>query len=925
MQATPDPDHRKDRTARSRARPADLLMTPERLGAFWPSPLSFSRSLLRDLARQGCAVRRESFALDAQGEGSAVYRVTIGSKLFSYCVLSCSVPDEEKTDRVIGVKWDVMAALMAGEPTPERLAALRRELPKQKVGRADGDTLVWLRANKSMRAFRHTVSRLAEGLEPDPSVLMSTGYLLRTTAFYANGKLGTIAFEGLRQLGALYEPYHAQIMSAWLLREFSFDLVEHLARAGSKLAVPLSPQARRMSGVGNSAGVGIVPFILRHPRIIDGWVRAHESLLARIRAETVEPDGVELARFSELLARAELYFDALPEQDGGHFVEPRQIAAELRRAAVALGEMLGEPLGEAGVRGRPIAGSRGLDLGREHVCAETQEALNVIVMELYPGLVEAAQRLLTVEEELWLRPGMTLSELKLCIEDKYGWVGEVLARNDRRDVFWYRSDEAGEPRIADRGASDWSRREVFMDLAIQIAELRRATEPLSPDMEIADFLLQRPDLYEAVRRAEADLSYGEVRANLVDGRLAPLPLIRFVLAFYGMERFTPGSTRWVRGTFLQGAPTAEDLAQGQAGDWPFPVGWLAPLAKQRKAGGSVVSFRAEKQNLEGDGKRSIEIKPSYGYTLLPLGDAASVRVALPELSYLCELALRSAGMPQGAAQKAGELTAFAEIVAGSGLSAVAQALGANKTQGQGLCGFPGAARQGALHSLSCGGLGLTHFAPYLLEKAQALVGRSPSPVALRIEDAGPCADILPGLALELAGRNVGVVAVMQAASPARSAPGWMIVAALPSAQGGERLPDLLTMRVREPVRALREMADGGMPSPRAFFEPGGPDFEAAGREALWLWLTKSPTLIAEARIAAAIRARSAIAIDGSAESCTLEESTALAARRDWAQRFGLELPVSLLAPVVEAADKVLLASSEEGSVEGGKTASWGNG
>jgi hypothetical protein len=464
-----------------------------------------------------------------------------------------------------------------------------------------------------------------------------------------------------------------------------------------------------------------------------------------------------------------------------------------------------------------------------------------------------------------------------------------------------------------------------MDLALQIAELRRAIEPLSPDMEIADFLLRRPDLYEAVRRAEADLSYGEVRANLVDGRLAPLPLIRFVLAFYGMERFTPGSTRWVRGTFLQGAPTAEDLAQGHAGDWPFPVGWLAPLAKQRKAGGTVVSFRAEKQNLESDGKRSIEIKPSYGYTLLPLGEAASVRVALPELSYLCELALRSAGMPQGAAQKAGAMAAFAEIVAGSGLGAVREALERAEPSRRGSSGFADLGKQGIAHALSCGGQGLTHFAPYLLEKALALVGRSQSSVALRIEEAGSCGDLLPGLALELAGRGVGVVAVMQAASPARSAPGWMIVAALPCAEGGERLPDLLTMRVGGAVRALREMAGGRMPSPRAFFEPAGPDFETAGREALWLWLTKSPTLIAQAKSAAAIRARPAIVADGSAESCTLQQAAGLADRLARAQRFGLELPVSKLAPVVEAADKALLASTEEGAVEGGKTASWGNG
>ncbi|MFI5012181.1 MAG: hypothetical protein ACHQAY_07530 [Hyphomicrobiales bacterium] len=894
-------------------------MTPERLGAFWPSPLSFSRSLLRDLARQGCRVTRREFGLDAEGEGCAIYDVAIGDKPFTFYVLSFSVPEEEKTDRVIGVKWDVMAALMAGRPSPERLAALRRELPKQKVGRADQDTLVWLRANKSVRAFRHTVAHLAKGDQPDPRVLLSTGYLLRTTAFYANGKLGTIAFRGLRQLGALFEPYHAQIMSAWLLREFAFDLVEHLAKATGAQAASLSPQARRMSGVGNSAGVGIVPFALRHPAIIDRWVRAYEHLLSQVREQAVHEDGIQLAMFMDLLARAERYYGTLPEQSGAFFAAPDLISAELLEVGAALRGFIDQPRRF----GAALTWSRLCDWASEHVCAETQEVLNVTLMELYPELVEAAQPQLTVEEEYGVKPGMTLGQLAGLLRDNFAWVAGVLAKDDRRDVFWYRSDEAGEPRIAERGDVDWSRREVFMDLALQIDELREAVARSSLETEVADFLLQRPDLYEAIRRVQANLRYGEVRANLVDGRLAPLPLIRFVLAFYGMERFTPGSTRWVRGTFLQGAPTASDLEQGLDGDWPFPIGSLARSVREPDGAHAAATFRAEKQNLEGDGKRSIEIKPDYPYTLLPLGRAPLARVALPELSYLCEHALRWVGMPQGAAQQTAELAALAQVADGGGLLAVARALPMAEARKQAWRAFAGARKQGHTYILSTNGLGLVNIAAYLVEKADALARRSQTPVALLVDQAGACGGILPGLMLELGRRKLVAIAAMRDRSQASGAFEWSIVAALPSNK--DIAPaDLLIIRSRGPARAMLEIADGVDPAPASFFQRPELDLPASLSETCWLWLAKSGRAIAEVRSAVASRAATGRDTDW-VERCDFKPGAALAALVARAERNGLDLPVSGLAPIVAAADEVLLASSEEGTAGGGKTASWGGG
>ncbi len=914
-----DPHDQRHSTVDQGGRPADLLMRPERLGAFWPSPLSFSRSLLRDLARLGCTVAREEFTLDQQGEGSAIYRVMIGERRFTFAVISSSVPEEEKTDRVIGVKWDVMASLMAGEMTEGRFAELCLELPKQKVGRSDKDTLVWLRANKSVRAFNHTVARLAQGLEPDVSVLLSTGYLLRTTAFYANGKLGTIAFKGLRQLGALSEPYHAQIMSAWLLREFAFDLVEHLARGINPHAAPLSREARRMSGVGNSAGVGIVPFILRHPRIIDQWMRVHEALLTQISEMTVAKGSLELARFGSLLERAELYFASLPEQDGAYFAAPEQIAAELAKVRGAFASLIVDP----GQAGPSFAWRCLVGWVRSHVGAETQEAVNVVLMELYPRLVEAAQPLLTIDDELAIAPDMTLGQLRPLLAESFGWVGEVLAMENRHDVFWYRSDEAGEPRIAERASSDWSRREVFMDLALRIDELGKTIDGFPTDMNVADLLLLRPELYEAVRRAQAELSYGEIRANLVDGRLAPLPLIRFVLAFYGMERFTPGSNRWVRGTFLQGAPTALDLAEGVDGDWPFPVGPLIAREKASGAGDRLVSFRAEKQNLESDGKRSIEIMPIYGYTLLPLGEADKTRVALPELSYLGELALRSVGMPQGAAQKAGEIALLSEIVADSGLTAIAEALRMGDRPGRSWDGFADHGKVGKTRVLSTAGLGLTNFAPYLLEAA-ALLGCSETGVFLRVEQAGESGGILPGLVLELAKRGILALAVMEVRSSLALTPYWLTVAAFPRADPGNPYPDLATLRSKAAVRAFAAIIEEDEPVSASLFEPMGSGHEASCRGACVLWITRSHGRIAELRNA--VSKRRARSLVGEPDARLLfRDGAELAKLVAKAERFGLELLRAQLFPVVEAADRMLLAPSEEGAGTGGRTASWGRG
>ena len=53
-------------------------------------------------------------------------------------------------------------------------------------------------------------------------------------------------------------------------------------------AARLSPHLRRGLGVGNATGLGMAPFLVRHPVLMHNWFHAREAALARVRSQ---PNG----------------------------------------------------------------------------------------------------------------------------------------------------------------------------------------------------------------------------------------------------------------------------------------------------------------------------------------------------------------------------------------------------------------------------------------------------------------------------------------------------------------------------------------------------------------------------------------------------------------------------------------------------------
>ena len=124
----------------------------------------------------------------------------------------------------------------------------------------------------------HAVQALRQGRQPDTRMIREVGYLMRTTAVYGNGKFGIADRHLIDTRPGLEGPFAAEMLAVWLIRHFTHDLVEHVGGA------PLDRAIKRHLGIGNATGLGMAPFLLNHPILLNNWIKARETALARVRS-----------------------------------------------------------------------------------------------------------------------------------------------------------------------------------------------------------------------------------------------------------------------------------------------------------------------------------------------------------------------------------------------------------------------------------------------------------------------------------------------------------------------------------------------------------------------------------------------------------------------------------------------------------------
>lgn len=527
-------------------------MRLSRMGSMFPSRLSFLRVLIRMLATEHAVVDRSVWEMDASGVGYAVYSVPLGGEIYSLVAVTQDLDPSQRTDRVIATAWDAAFVLYDGEPTREEIERIRNNAPLQEAGRFSERDLVLSRANKSVRLFDHVVQSLKQGTAPDTNLIHDIGYLMRTTAVYGNGKFGIADRTEYGERGGLMGPFMAEMLTVWLIRGFTHDLVEHVG--GGRLPRVI----KRDLGIGNATGLGMAPFLVSHPDLLNNWMKARETALARVRAL----DDLTSAQTEALM---DLARQAVAHLWQWNVPDPNEQARidRLRRDWGDLCSGLPEILNQA----QPID-----ELVRVSAAfsEDVEELVVSMVIEPFGDLVDhlAAQmggsppsRVLPMRDTIWLRT---------LIEDHFGWALDIDFEDPANTAqFWYVSADKQEPRLGMRHEEPGAELESPLDVARQAQALW--TDLLNADGSIGSFLRAHPEhRWIAARMQNLEMRpYGEIHDNLIGKECRPIDMLRCKLSFFGASKFDPKSDRWTRITLAQSMPLFDEL-ETEAAPW-LPV------------------------------------------------------------------------------------------------------------------------------------------------------------------------------------------------------------------------------------------------------------------------------------------------------------------------------------------------------------------
>ena len=541
------------------------VMNLERLGSLFPQKFSFMRILIRNLFKKDPNFQINKNKLNSDGKGHCVLSVELGKQVYSLVCFTEKLNPQERSDRVIATKWDASFCLYAGIPNDKQIEKLESHVKIQEKGRFDKNVLVLSRANKSVTLFENVVNSLSKGEQPSKNKIKKTSYLMRTTAVYGNGKFGIADRDLISNIKELIPPFQVEMLTVFLIREFSFLYAEHCAKLkGGKNAVALEYNLKKYFGIGNSTGLGMAPFLVNHPSLLHSWILAKELILAEV-LNFKNINNSQNNRFFHLLKRA---YKHINEWDVEDKIQSKRIKI-LQNEINSLLENLTEKKPPNQYPFKYIFNKT------NNLSIEAQELIASILIEFAPDNFNGIEECLANPNDPKIIGSMLVSELSQIIKKDYDWVFELnLKKESSNTYFWYVSQEKLEPRLGNRYKEDGSELEMPFNIPLYVQKLKKLLDeyPYKNDT-IANFLLKNPSQRYIIRRIQntAKYPYSEIRNNLVDKNCRPIDMLRCKLAFFGASKFDPKSDRWTRITLFQGAPIASEFISGNKNydDWSF--------------------------------------------------------------------------------------------------------------------------------------------------------------------------------------------------------------------------------------------------------------------------------------------------------------------------------------------------------------------
>ena len=535
-------------------RDPNTIMKLSRLGSFHQSKLSFLRSFLNEF--KDWEYKQDLFNLDENGYGEAVYSFKKDKRVYSLVCFANHIKDEERSDRVIATKWDAAFTLHDGVPGKKDIERLKNEVPKQEVGRLSYKELTLSRANKSVRLFNHVTENLSQGLQPDLNLLSKVGYLYRTTAVYGSGKFGLADRFRIKNREEINGPFRLEMMLVYLVRQFTFDQVNHVAfNKNPKKAIKLDEQICKNLGIGNSTGLGMAPFIVNHPTLLNNWILSREIALKKIREiQNVNKKDSEL--FVDCVKKSLTNITSWNTDSEYQKNKINNLLKDVQKFLKFI--------------------ENDFDFTREYpfnsiyewlekqTCEECIEYVVSIMMEPYSEITEPLVKEMSSDEEKYFNipAHRTVEDLRNIIEKKYPNILKInFEKKENNQNFWFISKNKEEPRLADRFEEHGSELEQPLAIARDIKKLYEILLVSKNSQTVSDFLIKNSNLRHVIRRVfiVEKFPYSEIQDNTIGKNIMPIDMLRLKLSFFGALKFDPRSDKWLRICMFQGAPLPHEL------------------------------------------------------------------------------------------------------------------------------------------------------------------------------------------------------------------------------------------------------------------------------------------------------------------------------------------------------------------------------
>jgi hypothetical protein len=535
-------------------RDPNIIMKLSRLGSFHQSRLSFLRSFLSEF--KDWDYKRDLFDLDENGFGTAVYSFKKKDRVYSLVCFANKINDDERSDRVIATKWDAAFTLYDGVPLKKDIERLSNEVPKQEVGRLSYKELTLSRANKSVRVFDHVVESLSNGTQPNLDLLEKVGYLYRTTAVYGSGKFGLADRFRIKNREEINGPFRLEMMLVYLVRQFTFDQVNHVAKnKNPKSAIQLDPKICKNLGIGNSTGLGMAPFIVNHPTLLNNWILCRETALKKIR-EIKKVNSKDSDLFKDCVRNSIKNITSWNTESKYQLDKIKNLLKDVRKfvnfVEVEFDFKKDYPFNDIY-----------LWLEKE-TCEECIEYIVSIMLEPYSEIVQPLIKEMSSDEDKYFNipTNRRVDELRLILEKKYPNILAInFEKKENYKKFWFISKNKEEPRLADRFEEEGSGLEQPLAIARDIKKLYQKLLVSKNSLTIDQFLIENSNLRHVVRRAFIieKFPYSEIQDNTISEKIVPIDMLRLKLSFFGALKFDPRSDKWLRICMFQGAPLPHEL------------------------------------------------------------------------------------------------------------------------------------------------------------------------------------------------------------------------------------------------------------------------------------------------------------------------------------------------------------------------------